>query len=127
MFKFEYKEIILDDNFDCYCIEGYYQTYKYFDLYDFLKMLHLDYKQNKYTAQENDVVVHIRRTDYAKNNFHKVLSINYYFNALKNLEKELNINKICFSDDLKWCKEKTSNISMLNMLNAIMKLKNLFL
>lgn len=113
MFKFEHKEIILHDNFDCYCIEGYYQTYKYFDLYNFSKMLNLDYVQNKYTIQENDVVVHIRRTDYAKNNFHKILSINYYFNALKNLEKELKINKLyVFSDDLKWCKENFKYVNV---------------
>ena len=33
MTRFEYKEIILDPNIPIYCIEGYYQTYKYFFQY----------------------------------------------------------------------------------------------
>ena len=125
MTRFEYKEIILNDSIECYCIEGYYQTFKYFDLSIFKNMLNLNFKQNKYTIQDNDVAVHIRRTDYTNNNFHKVLSINYYFNCFKFLNKEVNINKMyVFSDDLKWCKEhfKYTNIEYVSCNNEIEEL-----
>lgn len=103
MTRFEYKEIILNENIHSYCIEGYYQTYKYFDKDNFKSILQLKCSNN---INENDVALHIRRTDYTQNNFHKVLSINYYYNALSNLSKKIKINKIyIFSDDSNWCKQ----------------------
>ena len=55
----------------------------------------------------NSIALHIRRTDYLKNNFHKPLSLNYYYNALEQLSKQKDINKLyIFSDDLQWCKQQ---------------------
>ena len=99
--RFEYKEIILYPNIPIYCIEGYYQTYKYFDISTFKTMLNLDFKQTKYNITENDICIHIRRTDYLNNNFHKPLNLNYYYNSLYRLNT-IYSNIYVFSDDLEW-------------------------
>lgn len=109
MTRFEYKEIILNEDIFSYSIEGYYQSYKYFDIQLFRNMIYLNSFQNKYSCNDNDVAVHIRRTDYAQNNFHRLLPIQYYYNALLSLQKKININHIfIFSDDLNWCKNNFS-------------------
>lgn len=108
---FEYKNIELNDNVEYYCIEGYYQSYKYFQNNDFTNML--SFNKCDILPSNNDVAVHIRRTDYLKNNFHKVLSLDYYYNSLKEILKKSDIKKIhIFSDDIKWCK---SNFSFKNI------------
>tara|TARA_B100000073_G_C23344110_1_gene416109 strand:- start:63 stop:455 length:393 start_codon:yes stop_codon:yes gene_type:complete len=43
MTRFEYRKITIDPNVEYFCIEGYYQTYKYFDKLTFEKILKLDY------------------------------------------------------------------------------------
>ena len=110
MYRFEYKEINLDSSVECYCIEGYYQSFKYFDIDDFRNMLLLqDFDKVKYNIRHNDVALHIRRGDYLKKNFHKVLSKNYYENCIHNQNKRCTIGNIyVFSDDIKWCKENLS-------------------
>ena len=103
--RFEYKEIVLDPSVDCYCIEGYYQSYKYFDTAAFRKKLDLEYSGEFPKPQQHDVAIHIRRTDYTKKNFHKVLSIDYYYNCLAALQKVQTVGTLyIFSDDLKWCR-----------------------
>ena len=107
MTKFEYKEIILKENVQYYCIDGYYQSYKYFDLKDFKNMIKFNHsKKRQKTPNNNDVCLHIRRTDYMLNNFHKVLSLNYYYNSLKDIERTMTIGNIyIFSDDLNWIRD----------------------
>ena len=40
------------------------------------------------------------------NNFHKVLSLNYYYNSLKDIERKVTIGNIyIFSDDLNWIRD----------------------
>jgi hypothetical protein len=106
MTRFEYRKITIDPSIEYFCIEGYYQTYKYFDKLEFQKTLKLDYYKEE-TPNQNDVALHIRRTDYTDNNFHKVISLDYYYNCLRQIisQGEININRVCiFSDDLNWCK-----------------------
>ena len=105
MTRFEYRKITIDPNIECFCIEGYYQTYKYFDKLAFEKILKLDYYKGQ-KPNENDIALHIRRTDYTQNNFHKVIKLDYYYNSLKQIlkQKKENINIYIFSDDLNWCK-----------------------
>ena len=109
MTRFEYKEIILDEKKEIYCIEGYYQSYKYFNIDDFKKKINFDNLIKNYINDTNifneDVIcLHIRRGDYLNNNFHKVLSIDYYYNAINAIKKTNIINKIfIFSDDIPWC------------------------
>ena len=105
MFRFEYKKIELDSNINYYCIEGYYQSYKYFDKLQFNKLLNTELNLDIPKITTQDLAIHIRRTDYTKNNFHKVLSLNYYYNCLQLLRKKTDINNIyIFSDDLDWCR-----------------------
>ena len=115
--KFHYKEIILNKNIQSYCLEGYYQSHKYFSKEKCEKIFNFSETYNQNTQelqqlvekiQDNDLALHIRRTDYLKNNFHKVLAIDYYKNAIKDLRdnKNLKINKIyIFSDDINYCKK----------------------
>ena len=107
MTHFEYRGVVLNNDAKSYCIDGYYQSYKYFNKTDFQSMLQLDMNNGIiHNIKSNDVALHIRRTDYANNNFHKVLSINYYYNALTELSTKVELNKIyVFSDDIRWCKE----------------------
>lgn len=107
MTRFEYKNIELDPKIECFCIEGYYQSYKYFDRITFDEML--NFEGRNLILNDNTVAIHIRRTDYANNkNFHKLISLDYYYNCLKLLRERSNINDIneiyVFSDDLNWCK-----------------------
>ena len=109
--RFEYKSIELFENVPCYNIEGFYQSYKYFNLYEFKSMLDLSIKSShNYTIDSNDVCIHIRRTDYMQNNFHKVLKIDYYLNALDLIKDKGKI--YCFSDDITWCKNNFKNHEM---------------
>ena len=109
MTRFEYKEIILDEKKEIYCIEGYYQSYKYFNVDNFKTKINFDNLIKNYINDTNifneDVIcLHIRRGDYLNNNFHKVLSIDYYYNAINAIKKNNIINKIfIFSDDIPWC------------------------
>lgn len=123
MTRFEYKKIELDSNIDYYCIEGYYQSYKYFDRLEFIKLLNIEKNINIPILTFQDVAIHIRRTDYTKNNFHKVLSLDYYYNCLKLLREKGDIKNIyIFSDDLNWCR---NNLKLDNDLNInYVSLKN---
>tara|TARA_Y100000992_G_C21271795_1_gene497344 strand:+ start:434 stop:1942 length:1509 start_codon:yes stop_codon:yes gene_type:complete len=123
--RFEYKEIILDPQISCYNIDGYYQSYKYFDIESFKKYLNLEYNQNKYTIHQSDIAIHIRRTDYAQNNFHKLLSLDYYYNSIHKHKKQNIIENIyVFSDDINWCKKnfKVQNITYVELDNEIQEL-----
>lgn len=56
------------------------------------------------------VSLHIRRGDYVNlktaNNFHGVISLEYYLNAVKFItQHESNIELFVFSDDLDWCRD----------------------
>uniref|UniRef100_A0AB39JDI7 Alpha-1,2-Fucosyltransferase n=1 Tax=Florenciella sp. virus SA2 TaxID=3240092 RepID=A0AB39JDI7_9VIRU len=107
--RFEYKEIILDPEHEYYCIEGYYQSYKYFDINLFEKLLNFDVNNNFEKVETDHIALHIRRTDYLNKNFHKPLSLDYYYNSLKQMISALKLDKdikiYIFSDDLDWCKE----------------------
>jgi hypothetical protein len=118
MTRFEYKKIELDSNIDYYCIEGYYQSYKYFDKLEFNKLLDIEKNLDIPNLTIQDVAIHIRRTDYTKNNFHKVLSLNYYYNCFQILSQQINIiNIYIFSDDLNWCRNNFKLSSNFNKIN----------
>ena len=119
MHKYEYKEIILDPQYEYYCIEGYYQSYKYFDINLFEKTLNFNDNNLENIEPNHIIALHIRRTDYLNNNFHKPLSLDYYYNSIKKMRSALNLHEdniiklYIFSDDLNWCKSnfKYKNIT----------------
>lgn len=91
---------------------GYFQTEKYFK--DVEKEIRKDFvfKEEIYspTKEQFDSIVgknptislHIRRTDYVTNSNHPVQSIEYYHQALNELDQDLPV--IILSDDPEWCK-----------------------
>lgn len=108
-------------------LDGYWQSYKYFEEFeDYIKKDFLFknlVKNNEDTnvknmlndiMTSNSVMVNIRRTDYLNHNFHGVMGIEYINDATKIIESKINNPKyFVFSDDIEWCKE---NIKLDNMI-----------
>ena len=109
--KFSYSEV---PKFKGHiCLEGYYQSEKYFtDYSEAVKKLFtlpqdlipfFNFKKEGIT-----IAVHIRRGDYLKNQeFHVILDKFYYDNAKKVIEEKLGFrpNYYYFSEDTDWIKE----------------------
>lgn len=59
--------------------------------------------------EENSISIHVRRGDYLKpgiNNLHGVLSMQYYEDAIKKMDREFtNPFYFIFSDDSEWCEK----------------------
>jgi hypothetical protein len=110
--KLEYKE---DSH---YYLDGYWQSEKYFkDIEDIVRKElqpsneSLE-KFSKLPINENNVSIHIRRTDYVKlNDYHPLQSIEYYQKGLDIIAEYDNI--FVFSDDIEWCKD---NLQFRNMI-----------
>jgi hypothetical protein len=101
-----------------YYLNGYWQSEKYFkDIEDNIRKelkipKHVLDKFSKLPINENNVSIHIRRTDYVKlNDYHPVQSIEYYQKGLDIIAEYDNI--FVFSDDINWCK---SNLQFDNMI-----------
>lgn len=82
-------------------IEGYFQSYKYFEDYSntIKKLLTSNIKVEK----QDYVSIHVRRTDYLihKNCYHILTRENYYDQAM---EKSESNRFLIFSDDIPYCK-----------------------
>jgi hypothetical protein len=106
-------------------LDGYFQSYKYFDdhkdliqsLFDFeRKMNHERVSENLYNIiNDESVSVHIRRGDYVTdkqtNEHHGTCHIDYYEKSIDLMLKEFNNpHFFFFSDDIAWAKEKFSNL-----------------
>ena len=99
-------------------LDGFWQSEKYFNLIRDILLKELTPKSNFNTEAEqlsklmiscNSVSVHIRRGDYVSNKqileLHGVLSLDYYKNAVKFINKQRPDKYFVFSDDIAWCKE----------------------
>ena len=64
-----------------------------------------------FNSDSNCVGVHVRRGDYTlQHSIHKVLSKEYYLNAMNLLcEESPKTNFLIFSDDIEWCKENLTS------------------
>jgi len=104
-------------------LEGYWQSHKYIAPIreTLLKEITPNFPLNSITVKyleqinscPNSIMLHIRRGDYvtlnAANQFHGVLSLQFYINALSNL-KDLPSSKVfVFSDDIEWAKNHLTN------------------
>ena len=107
---FHYNEITLDSNNNI-ILEGYFQSYKYFQKYenDIFKMINIYQQQNcvrkKYKIYNfnNLISLHFRIGDYKKiQNYHNILSIDYYINALKMIYNKTNEENdvLCFYENM---------------------------
>lgn len=100
------------DNID---LMGYFQTEKYFshiedliredfsfkkEIKELCKKLFLDLN-----LTENSISLHVRRGDYVQlQDYHPLVSIEYYKNALSLMPNGLPI--LIFTDDVEWCKQQ---------------------
>ena len=96
-----YQEI---PNIDGLCLEGYFQTEKYFShcRLEILKAFsHLLSNETK-----SDVAIHVRRGDYIdqQKNF-PLCPMEYYCKAIMYFIYKEQVNFTVFSDDIQWCKE----------------------
>ena len=100
-------------------LEGYWQSEKYFaDISDIIRR-EFTFKQRPNNINNqiltkidgvNSVSLHIRRGDYVNNpktlNFHGVLNLDYYVNALNFISKKVKeLYVFVFSDDIAWAKK----------------------
>lgn len=92
--------------------EGYFQCEKYFeDHSEEVRKLFNIYPQEKSSSDIN-VAIHIRRGDYLKfPNFHTILQKDYYDEAKKKIEDQIQMKPkyVYFSEDIEWVKETFKN------------------
>ena len=122
--EYIYNKINLEEN-KKYYINGYFQSYKYFwdNKEEIKKYLYINYKriyeiENKLKIYKKKILaIHIRLGDYVKlQDFHPILSIDYYKKALSYYNLE-NYQIILFSDDILGAKEKLKELN-LNFISA---------
>jgi len=114
--KHDYRKVTLSEDPEFflgkkYDLLGYLQSHKYFENYKEeilsyfqLKQEHVDYIKNKYTECENQISIHVRRTDYvALRHYHTLLDMDYYKKAIDLIGKEESF--LIFSDDIEWCRQ----------------------
>lgn len=115
---YRYEPEILTPRKGSIYLDGYWQSFKYFEPFKEDLMTEfslkgtiskgvLDLKKEIETTQS--VSLHIRRTDYLSTSFgqkhYKNLPLNYYYDAIGNILKRINSsNLFIFSDDIEWCK-----------------------
>ena len=115
---FNFDPALLDRRTPVY-IEGYWQSYKYFEKFSNLVRSELtlgeppqgknvELAQN--IARENSVSVHVRRGDYVSNpvasSVHGFVGLAYYELALDCISREIDSpHFFVFSDDLSWARE----------------------
>lgn len=99
-------------------LEGYWQSYRYFELYRSQIIKDFEFKNPpseknlklmKQMNELNSIAVHIRRGDYLTNKkfsqIHNVLDLDYYIDAFKMMKSNIQKpNFYIFSDDIEWAK-----------------------
>lgn len=109
-----FDQSIFDLESDLY-LEGWWQSYKYFeDISDLIRKdftlknklpLHVE-NLREVIQKENSLCIHVRRGDYVGNSFHEIVGKEYYEEGIKKIKSLTKIDKIyVFSDDIKWCEE----------------------
>ncbi|MGF7069764.1 hypothetical protein JOD89_003887 [Priestia megaterium] len=111
----EFKYQYIDTQGENLYLNGYWQSYLYFDKYrediiqQFKPIVQLNNKGNillDSIEKNNSVAIHIRRGDYVNFKGGKCLSIAYYMEAINYLNKIKNIDLtfFIFTDDIEYCK-----------------------
>ena len=93
-------------------LQGYFQTEKYFKHIE--DEIRKDFTFNSEILEpckemvesvDNPIALHVRRTDYVRNQAnHNLLSLDYYKAALEQFDSDRNV--IVFSDEPAWCMEQ---------------------
>lgn len=108
--SFTFDEDLFENCKDNINLYGFFQTPKYFNhIADSIKEDFtfrsdiLNPCKEIFSFNTKTISLHIRRSDYVqKQDYHPLLTLNYYEEALSNFEE--NTQVIIFSDDPKWCK-----------------------
>lgn len=114
-FYFDPKILLISDNV---CLDGYWQSEKYFK--DIEEIIRREFTLKKipsrefkkicdYICSKESVSLHIRRGDYVfnktTNKFHGVCPLNYYYKAIELMNQKVkNSVYFIFSDDIEWAK-----------------------
>ena len=93
-------------------LDGYWQNEKYFlsNRDKLVKLFDLEFHNEARIFEKkiincNSVSIHVRRGDYLKHPEIGVLDLDYYKNAIKNLEEKYNdLHFFIFSNDIDWCR-----------------------
>lgn len=107
---FHYQEIPYMTNI---CLEGYFQSEKYFAAYrqEIFKAFGFKY----HNSPEHTVAIHVRRGNYlSKPDYHPVITENYLTKAIGYFYERGYINFLVFSDDIPWCENFFSTIVVCN-------------
>lgn len=96
-------------------LDGYWQSPKYFAGFEDTLRKDFSLKKElpenikilmKEIKEKDSLCIHVRRGDFVGNNFHEVVSKEYYEKGIEKIKGLANIEKIyVFSDDIKWCEE----------------------
>jgi hypothetical protein len=112
--SFHYSEKFMKECPDDVNISGFFQSEKFFKHVsdsirkDFEFKTHIMDECIPFiqTFEVSPIFIHVRRSDYLrKTEHHKVLSIDYYANALKYFDD--NTPVLIFSDDISWCEKQS--------------------
>jgi len=109
-YHFETHILLLPDNV---YLEGYWQTEKYFLPIESIIRQELSFKnelcpQSKILRSEilasESICINVRRTDYLVNTHHGVCGLDYFYEAIGIISKQIkSVNIFVFSDDIEWC------------------------
>jgi hypothetical protein len=108
-FTFDPSIILIDDNT---AIEGYFQSYKYFESFEkeikneFTFKPHILEKcKNIMLQYPNPVAIHVRRGDYVNHPGFWNVTPEYIIDSIYHFYPGPNATYLIFSDDIEWCKE----------------------
>jgi hypothetical protein len=110
--NFSYKPQVLSTKKIITYLNGYWQSYKYFqDIRDVLltelvtNSKNIEQLKAEISFNASSVSIHIRRKDYLNDERYGFLGLSYYLNAIEFLNKKMNgAHFFVFSDDIEWCK-----------------------
>lgn len=99
---FRFDENLFNNCTDNTNLNGYFQSYKYFQHINDEIVDNFSFKHNYDIDTEYDVAIHVRRTDYVgKTEYHGLCSEEYYREALSYFNPSGRF--VVMSDDIEWC------------------------
>lgn len=101
---FHFDEDLFNNCPDSVDLNGYFQSYRYFDHIRDELLKEFSFKSNSLCQSKDSVVIHVRRGDYVgQPGFHPLCDLEYYKKAMEVFGDE---NFIVVSDDPDWCSQQ---------------------
>jgi hypothetical protein len=102
--QFHFDEDLFNNCPDNIDLNGYYQSYKYFDHIREELIKEFTFKSGPLALSSDSIVIHVRRGDYVnQSEFHPVCDLDYYKKAMEVFDGE---KFVVVSDDPDWCSEQ---------------------